>query len=86
MGKKANQICDDLHEGYQALGPVIVMDRGIRDDDYEMGYLDGWCNAMMAADESADGNRSSAKDAFPFLLNEKIREKARRRLKENLDG
>ncbi|MEV8610270.1 hypothetical protein AB0383_20485 [Amycolatopsis sp. NPDC051373] len=71
MGKKAEQIFDELFDGYQALGNVIL-----EEDNPSarlLAYLDGYCDAMTHASEVLERDRPKLKRLFPLLKVKRIR-------------
>ena len=81
MGKKADQIIDELSDGYHALGEVIL-EQGGSDVRYEIGYLDGWADARHHAGWAAEGKFWINKNAFPLLAARNVRRLVLKRLRE----
>lgn len=72
---------DELYDGYQALGEVIVESQ-CSEVTYEMGYLDGWADAMHHFGWAYAGKPVKAKKAFPLFRARGTRSLARDVLKK----
>jgi ribosomal protein L34 len=70
-----------MYDGYQALGEVITDTSG-SEVTYEMGYLDGWADAMDHFDWAYHGKPVKTKKAFPLFRARGARSLARDVLKK----
>lgn len=82
MGDKADRALGELSAGYQALGDAILSELRGSDVSYEVGYLDGWADAMYQASMAAEGEPVKPGKAFPLFVAKRFRRLARRGLKE----
>jgi hypothetical protein len=81
MGKRAERGFDEMYDGYQALGEVLV-DTTASELTYEMGYLDGWYDSMHHYDWAYHGKPVKGKKAFPLFRARGARSLARDVLKK----
>lgn len=78
-GDETDPVVDELYAGYVALGDVLV-GRGFKDHSYEIGYLDGWADAMHHAAWAVENKLVTGRNVFPLFGNRKARRRARREL------
>jgi hypothetical protein len=79
--KRAEAAFDELFDGYQALADIITELPG-SEVSYEMGYLDGWWDAMSHWDWAYEGKPLKAKKAFGLFRARSARSLARDGLKK----
>jgi hypothetical protein len=72
---------DELYAGYQAIADVTLDQPGLSAVSYEVGYLDGWADAMNHAGWAADGKPLKRKDSFSLHAVRSIRNSAAKKLK-----
>lgn len=77
----ATSVTDELYGGYQALAIATLDSNPGSEVTYEMGYLDGFADALGHAGWAADGKRIKSKAAFPLHRAKQLRSRARANLK-----
>lgn len=62
-----NKIFDHIYDGYDALSQVILTEDNEDLDTYELGYLDGYADAMNELGWATDGNPLKPKHRFELF-------------------
>lgn len=76
-----NPVVDEMYDCYQALANTVLFEKTyVKEDSYEMGYLDGWADAMNHAACAVEGNPPTGRGVFELFANRQLRRKAKRAL------
>lgn len=80
MASKAERMFDELYDGYQALGSVILTDEWER--ARLIAYLDGYADAMAHASWALEEEQPRLKRLFCLLPSRKLRKAVREAMQE----
>ncbi len=83
---KARRGFDEVYNAYRAIGEATLDDDPGSAVSYEIGYLDGFADAMHHLGLAIEGKPVKSSNAFPLHAVRGLRKRAGKLLKRNRNG